>query len=405
MHITAVHSHRSARHPIVHNAAKQPRPEEQPPVSAGSMRLPSLRISAPVQPFSASAQHGAGSHTPPSAVPQDPAPQPIQPPAARQVPPLPQARKDPRPTWRPTVSATGMLPAKPVACGVMAPGVRPAAPDPQALPTPGAQAVRRGAPTEQPAPHWVAADVAGGLSFAVVVYLLAPVVIWRLFFHLLIGRTWTVSIMWECVNLLICIVVAPLLANGVRHTINWSTTLRGLALDWPELMFAFAFFYVPVIAAGAPGGVVGPALFSLSVGFSEEMLFRVLILGWLITRMSTERAVLLSAFIFGIAHLHELSLVGLMNIVPQFMGGIVLGAIYLRTRNPLGGVIAHTLWDWPIFMAYGLGVSGGSTEAGMPSVLWTIIWGLFGVYGLYLVRTSAPAEGRVQAVAAPAAAV
>jgi membrane protease YdiL (CAAX protease family) len=157
------------------------------------------------------------------------------------------------------------------------------------------------------------------------------------------------------------------------------------------------FFFLPVILHGAPGGVFGPLLFAISVGFSEEMLFRVLILGWLITRMNTEKAVLLSAFLFGIAHLHELTLVGLMNVVPQTMGGIILGAIYVRTRNPIGGIIAHTMWDWPIFMMYGL-VSGGSTEGGMPPLLWTVIWGLFGVYGLYLVRTGVPAAGRVRGV-------
>ena len=53
--------------------------------------------------------------------------------------------------------------------------------------------------------------------------------------------------------------------------------------------------------------------------------------------------------------------------MPQIAGGFVLGAVYLRTRNPIGPILAHAYWDFPYFMALGV-VSGGGTEAGMPTV-------------------------------------
>ena len=71
----------------------------------------------------------------------------------------------------------------------------------------------------------------------------------------------------------------------------------------------------------------------------------------------------------------------------------MLGAIYIRTGNILGSIIAHAWWDLPYFLTLGAGVSGGSADAGMPTMAlsWDGLWGfwmwlLVAVYGLWLVR-------------------
>jgi len=87
-------------------------------------------------------------------------------------------------------------------------------------------------------------------------------------------------------------------------------------------------------------------------------------------------------------------LIGVLSVMPQFSGGMILGAIYLRTRNPLGNILAHAAWDFPIFLAYGAGVAGGSTAAGLPSVLSLVPWMVLSAYGLYLVREGTNVAGR-----------
>lgn len=268
------------------------------------------------------------------------------------------------------------------------------------LPQGGSQTVALAAPIWIPHPHAVVGrvhqsgaraflDVAGGILFAVLVSLCMIRVTQGLF----MGAGWGASIGWESVWILATIACAPLLPSGIIHDVTRSSTIRGLALDWPELVFSL-YTLIEVLRYGINSGVLGPLGLALAVGTAEEFLFRVLILGWLVTRMRPERALLVSAVIFGLAHLQSPSLVGLLSIAPQTSGGVVLGAIYLRTRNPLGPILGHAAWDFPIFLGFGLGVSGGSTEAGMPSVLSLMPWIALTIYGLFLIRHGVGIPGR-----------
>lgn len=242
---------------------------------------------------------------------------------------------------------------------------------------------------------WRAAfDVLGGLSFAVLVSLLSIIFVGQLFR----GVGWGPVIAWETVWLVAAIAASPLLPSGIRHDISWRSTLQGLLLDWPELVLA-----TWTLAAFATfiGGLrldAGPLGMALAVGTAEEFIFRVVILGWLVTRVSAPTALALSSVVFGAAHLHELSVLGLVSVIPQTAGGFVLGAVYLRTRNPLGPILAHAYWDYPFFMAMGAGVAGGGTEGGMMSLGQLATWLVFIVYGLWLVRYGVPLAGRVHPV-------
>ncbi len=240
---------------------------------------------------------------------------------------------------------------------------------------------------EQPRRRAIA-DVIGGVLFAALISMCMI----RISAGLFADATWASSIGWESVWICACMIAAPLLPSGIVPNRSMQSLLRGLSLDWPELSYA-AYMLVAAISMGMPHGVAGPLGLALAVGTAEEMLFRVLILGWLVTRVRPEYAVIISAVIFGCAHLQEPSLIGILSVLPQTAGGIILGAMYLRSRNVLSCILAHAAWDFPIFLAYGL-VSGGSTEAGMPTVTSLLPWIALSIYGLYLVRDGVELPGR-----------
>jgi membrane protease YdiL (CAAX protease family) len=245
---------------------------------------------------------------------------------------------------------------------------------------------------EDPLRNWI--DITLGVLFASVMGLLCM----RAGSFLFAGTGWAPVIGWESVWLVAAMLCSPLMPSGIRHDVSLRSTLEGLGLDWPELLYSTWILGIYVQYLGELRLEAGPIAMSLAVGTAEEFIFRVLLLGWLITKLPAPQALALSAVVFGAAHLHELSLIGILSIVPQTAGGFVLGAVYLRTRNPLPVILAHAWWDFPYFMALGAGVSGGGTEAGMPTVMDLAPWMAFMVYGLWLVRHGVPIAGRVDPV-------
>jgi membrane protease YdiL (CAAX protease family) len=233
------------------------------------------------------------------------------------------------------------------------------------------------------------ADVIGGVVFAFFVSLCMIRVTTGLFE----GAGWGAQISWESVWILACLACAPFLPSGVRHVVTLKSLIKGMSFDWPELAYS-TYIFAEVLDYGVRVGFIGPLGLALAVGTAEEFLFRVLLLGWLVTRVRTEWALLVSSVVFGCAHLHQISLLGLLSVAPQFSGGMVLGAVYLRSRNPLANILCHASWDFPLFCAYGLGVSGGGTEGGMPSIQSLLPWIALACYGLWLVRPSVDVPGR-----------
>lgn len=208
------------------------------------------------------------------------------------------------------------------------------------------------------------------------------------------GGGWAPAIGAESIYLITCLLLVPLLPTGVRHVISWRTTWDGIRLDWPEVVYASYVLWAVLSMGSLPNGLLAPLTMALAIGAAEEFVFRVLFLGWLVSRMDAAPAVLISAIVFGMAHMHEYTLLGLMSVVPQFAGGMVLGAVYLRTRNPIGPILVHAYWDLPYLLLLGAGISGGSTEGGMPSVVSLLPWIAAGLYGLWLVRHGVDAAGR-----------
>lgn len=237
-------------------------------------------------------------------------------------------------------------------------------------------------------------DVLGGVAFAYFIGILCM----RAGSSVFSGVGWVPVIAWESVWAVAAMLCAPLMPSGIRHDISWRSTWEGLALDWPELLYATWVLGIYINYLGELRIEPGPVALSLAVGTAEELIFRVLLLGWLVSKLPAPTALAVSSVAFGLAHLKELSVVGILSVVPQTAGGFILGAVYLRTRNPIAPIIAHAYWDFPYFMALGAGVSGGSTEAGAPTVLELAPWMAFIVYGLWLVRHGVPMVGRVTPV-------
>jgi membrane protease YdiL (CAAX protease family) len=78
---------------------------------------------------------------------------------------------------------------------------------------------------------------------------------------------------------------------------------------------------------------------SLAAPIFEEIMFRGFLLPSLTRYMSVSTAIILSAFIFAIAHL------SLSEVLPLATLGIILGVIYTRSRNLLAPMLLHSLWN------------------------------------------------------------
>ncbi len=71
----------------------------------------------------------------------------------------------------------------------------------------------------------------------------------------------------------------------------------------------------------------------------EEIIFRGFLLPSLTRYMSVTNAIVLSSFIFAIAHL------SLSEVLPLMTLGIALGVVYTRSRSLLASMLLHSLWN------------------------------------------------------------
>ncbi|MEM6501330.1 MAG: type II CAAX endopeptidase family protein [Cyanobacteria bacterium P01_C01_bin.89] len=78
---------------------------------------------------------------------------------------------------------------------------------------------------------------------------------------------------------------------------------------------------------------------SIAAPLFEETLFRGFLLPSLTRSLSPWGAVVVSALVFAIAHL------SLSEVLPLTVLGIVLGGVYLRTRNLVAPILLHGLWN------------------------------------------------------------
>jgi membrane protease YdiL (CAAX protease family) len=78
---------------------------------------------------------------------------------------------------------------------------------------------------------------------------------------------------------------------------------------------------------------------SIAAPIFEEFIFRGFLLPSLTRYISVTNAILLSSFIFAIAHL------SISEVLPLTTLGIILGVVYTRSRNLLASMLLHSLWN------------------------------------------------------------
>lgn len=78
---------------------------------------------------------------------------------------------------------------------------------------------------------------------------------------------------------------------------------------------------------------------SIAAPIFEEIMFRGFLLPSLTRYLSVSTAIVISGFIFAIAHL------SLSEVLPLTTLGIILGAVYTRSRNILAPMLLHSLWN------------------------------------------------------------
>lgn len=95
----------------------------------------------------------------------------------------------------------------------------------------------------------------------------------------------------------------------------------------------------------------------LTIGVFEEILFRGIVLNILISRWKNNKngimkAIILSAFLFGAAHLANLIMwpnliiTTASQVVYAFLTGFYLACIYVRSRNIWSVILLHALTNW-----------------------------------------------------------
>ena len=147
-----------------------------------------------------------------------------------------------------------------------------------------------------------------------------------------------------------------------------------LKVIWPWLLF-LALFALSALNAGLPPASVTLFIIAntLLVGWSEELVFRGVLLRGLFRSYGIWVAILGSSVLFGAMHVLNVFLTGdLRGAVLQagaaFLSGVFLAAVRLRTGSLWTGIVLHGLWDAGTFLvAAGGTATTAVAEAAPPS--------------------------------------
>jgi uncharacterized protein len=119
------------------------------------------------------------------------------------------------------------------------------------------------------------------------------------------------------------VIVVSLINDKIWHGQGGSNPLLQIVLEGKDATALLLFFVTAAVAA---------PLF-------EEFLFRGFLLPSLTRYIPVWGAIAISGLVFGVAHL------SLSEILPLTTLGIILGIVYVRTRNLLAPMLLHSLWN------------------------------------------------------------
>ena len=165
-------------------------------------------------------------------------------------------------------------------------------------------------------------------------------------------------------------------------------SFKGLIPMLPALLLAiYKIPYHFISGGGAPNAITVPVLLiGLAPAVFEEVLFRGIFISNLKKRFSSPAAiVLISAAVFSLVHLTNISGMDMVSLLLQLIMalvvGIVFGAIYLYTGDLVSVIVAHFAVD-----VLGEIFCGGETTPYYFFVILAALWIFETVYGFLLVR-------------------
>ena len=213
---------------------------------------------------------------------------------------------------------------------------------------------------------WKSHVVIGSILF----FLISMPLIWGTIFPLLEGmeKVWQGVIKYG-LSALVAWLIIQFIWQGEKLLGMQSSFWRGLfSFGLLGVIGAFgAFFFSRDTVDVMPSAmtILGCILMNLAIAVSEEFIFRIAILNYMLKAWQDKKQALIYALIacnviFGLRHLLNLItmpqtvLLTLAQVVFTFMAGLYLCAVYLRTRNIWICVMIHFLEDfgtsvWEIF--------------------------------------------------------
>jgi hypothetical protein len=170
-----------------------------------------------------------------------------------------------------------------------------------------------------------------------------------------------------------------------------------LRLAWFPALYILAGL-AAATALGLPPATVMLWVFinTLFVGFSEELMFRGVLLQAFRSRYSIWPAVIITSLMFGAVHSLNIFTTGevaqsLIQSCAAALSGLIFMALRLRTGSIWPGMLLHGLWDFSTFTfgaaAGGAGDAATATPPGIGAMLFPVLLVLpNAIYALYLLR-------------------
>lgn len=170
--------------------------------------------------------------------------------------------------------------------------------------------------------------------------------------------------------------------------------LKALVALWMPLAYiALILSATASLGFPPPATVAAVGINMALVGFSEEVMFRGILLRGALARFRIRSAILISTAAFGLMHVTNGLVTGLYAIaaaqaVAAFMSGTFYVAVRIRSQSLWPMIVVHALWNFALFML--LNASGGIKEQpdaiGWSLVLPILLVSPFFLYGLLLLR-------------------
>jgi hypothetical protein len=181
------------------------------------------------------------------------------------------------------------------------------------------------------------------------------------------------------------------------------TDARGWRLTWLPMIYILGGLAVATFLGLPPATVLMLILLNtLLVGYSEELMFRGVLLQAFRHATSIWLAVLLTSAVFGAVHSLNVFVTGDLRVAliqssAAFLSGLVFIALRLRTGSLWPPIIVHALWDFATFTlgAAGHAAAHGSMPAeaaapagatGLAEFLPVLLVLPNAIYGLWLMR-------------------